>query len=564
MSICVRTLGAGSEVGRSCFLVTIEDVSVLIDAGVHVNPQSKSERIPIIPSDVRISAVMITHYHLDHVGALPHLREVAETIPKDVDIFMTAPTKTLSPSVCIDYSRGPNNDLYVPNHVYRCFTSDRIKVVGCGEEVKLDSGLRFQFAHSGHVIGGVLVLIQYRNKSLVYTGDFSVIPDSLLYPIHIPPEIIPRYGVDVVISECTHATTVSPVRELVSIQRSICERVFRTIKQGGSVLIPVFAVGRMQELASMLRQHLGDTIPMYTASPAGQRAGMITTLIHRQWIREDCVPNRLGLALLEESDPFPSNSVVFASPAMMEGGASLRYFTEICEDPKNLVVLTGYCNKGTVGNSLILFASRPGTRDKTVSVLNRQFDVKCECLYVPFTNHTDSNGIVHILRQLRPRSGVVLIHGQRDKIERFRDRLRSENVVSESVDIVIPRNYESHSFSPEKSDAQKGACTGSVCMERTIALVRPLTSTELGSILSALALPFEEHEDRFTVNDPRGSSIVFIRGNELVCEWEADWEYGPVWMTHNPTVEGISHVLNERGLIGSPGNDTISISECSD
>lgn len=565
MSICVHTLGAGSEVGRSCFLVTIEGISVLIDAGVHMNPSSDSERIPIIPAGVQISAVVITHYHLDHVGALPHLSEVSGALSSDVEIMMTSPTRTLSPAVCTDYCRGPNSDLYFPNHAIKCFSSPRIRIVGCGESVSLRDipEFRLTFLHTGHVVGGVCVILEYRERSVVYTGDFSVNPDSLLNPIRIPPNAIPRNGFDVVISECTHATTSSPPKELEAVERRICEAIHRTLARGGKVLVPVFAVGRAQELGSMLRRFLGNSVPMFTTSPASQQASVIIGSLHRQWIRSDVAPEHFNMHCLSESDPFPEKSIVFASPAMLEGGSSLRLFSDMCEDPKNLVLLTGYCNKGTIGNSVILLASRPGTKERTFSIMNQKREIRCECLYVPFSNHTDSNGIVKVLRQLRPRAGLLLVHGQREKIERFRDRVRKEGVVSPEVDIVIPRNYEIHSFNPETiRDLKDGH---SRCRVKKTLTCLGLADVE--AFVTAQNLESEYLDDgRLMLRDSRCQVIVYSSGNDIVCEYEGHTEMGPEWLTFNPIVNALRHLKRSDDHKGIPIQefDRISVSECSD
>lgn len=582
MSILITTLGAGSEVGRSCFLISIEGVTVLVDAGVHMNPASKEERIPKIPKAMDISAVIITHYHMDHVGALPHLTHVSKSIPSDVEILMTSPTKTLSPLVCLDYSRGPNGDLYVPNHVHKCFMNSEIRIIGCNEEVRLRKVPDFivHAVYAGHVVGGVMLFLSYRGRCVVYSGDFSVTStDSLLDPIFIPPRLIPREGADVLISECTHATTVAP-KQTVAPESVVCERIKKALTRGGSVLIPVFAVGRTQEFASMIRQYLGPQVRIFTTSPAGQRASVLTASLHRQWIKEDIVPVDLNVHVLGESDPFPPNSVVFASPAMIEGGASLRLFSQICDDARNLVLLTGYCTKGTVGNSVILFASRPGTKDRWVNVSNNRREVRCECMYSPFTNHTDSNGIVQVLRELRPRTGVVLVHGEKDKIERFRNRIITEGVVDNSVNVVIPSNYETHIFDPPaRTTDVRFQAEGSVRLKYKIPIRADITMEmirdNLVSRLTDISVRMEEHES-LKLWDKRAMVRVTKSADngEVICKWEGDRSLGPDWIMFNPLVNSLKYALTQAGLLGSHQDnypvqmndkeDTLSVSACSE
>jgi integrator complex subunit 11 len=574
MSIKVQTLGAGSEVGRSCFLVSVDDITILVDAGVHLNPATKSDRVPMIPEGIRISGVIITHYHMDHVGALPHLMEVLNIIPKDIEIFMTAPTRTLSPLVCIDYSNGPNSDLYVPNHVVNCFKSSQIKMIGCGEEVTLERCPEFKFhvVYAGHVIGGVMIIFKYKGKTVVYTGDFSVTEhDALLNPITIPPELIPNNGCDAVISESTHATTVDP-KKTSSTESQICDIIRKTLRKGGSVLLPVFAVGRTQELAIMIRRQLGNSVRLFTTSPSGHRASVLVSSLHSQWLKSDItVPHNLNIELLDENSDFPNNSVVFASPSMIEGGASLRLFSQVCGDNKNLVLMTGYCNKGTVGNSVILFASRRWTKERHVMIMNTRSDVNCECSYIPLTNHTDSNGIIQVLRQLRPRAGLVLVHGQREKIERFSQRIREERIIDPLCAIEIPRNYETCCF---QSPSDCVHTTGRPCS----LLMRKLLRVKADFTLEKLANQFCEMYPHFItrrtnnceleIKDSRSVVIVKLDESLLVLEWSSDVSFGPRWVSRNPLVTCIIHVLELRGFIGETvpesSGDLFSISECSD
>ena len=440
VNVEIITLGAGSEVGRSCFQITIADTTVLVDAGVHLTPKSEADRVPKIPGDRTISAAIITHYHLDHIGALPYLTEISDDLKTCPEILMSVPTKILSPNLLIDYCKG--NPIYCPNHVWSCFGSDKITVFGMGEEIRLKANPSFliQTVYAGHVVGGVMLILKYAGVTVVYTGDFSVVPDALLNPICISPLLIPARGVDIVISEATHATTVTPInRSLSTIHSELASRIFSAIERGGRVLIPLFAVGRTQEIATILRSQLGPNIPLYTTSPAGFRASILASTLHRQWLRDNVECADLNVRLLDKDD-FPPNSIVFASPSMLEGGASLRLFGQICDDPKNLVVLTGYCSTGTVGNSVILFASKPYMKETVVFDGPAKLNVYCECMYVPFSNHTDSVGIEHVLRQLRPTTSIVLVHGEREKMVKFKSKLKF------TCSIDIPKNYETLSY----------------------------------------------------------------------------------------------------------------------
>jgi len=558
--ISIHVLGAGCEVGRSCFVITIAGKSILVDAGVHMNPSSPEDRIPIIPDDIRIHAVFITHYHLDHIGALPYLTEVVEKGPLRMcdNIYMTAPTALLAPPIMIDYCKGGSNtDIYLPNHVHRLF--DKVKLMPLNHPIRLEGCNSFVVTpfYVGHVLGGVGLLIQYRGVSVVYTGDFSVAQDSLLRPINVPVMSPPRGGVDVVISEATHATTVNS-RTISSIEHELCERIRNTLGRGGKVLVPIFAVGRTQELAAIIRRRLGYKVKLFTTSGSGQRACTITTTLMRSWSswEQNTDQGDLRVSFLPEDSPFPDEPcVVFSSPAMIEGGSSLRLFQEICGDWRNLVVLTGYCSRETVGNSVILFASR-NVRKREIEIHGKRVKVNCECLYTPFSNHTDSVGIESVIRQLVPRN-LVLIHGEKSKMEAFKARL--EGFWGHDVRIDIPRNYEvlTYDIAPMLDVSVSS---------RPISIRRRIKSSwrinkESANIIHQKVDRCETMEDDGTLIVSRSREtvrVVTVDGQEIVAEYMSLSPRGlSEWAAYNSIFSDLSDLF-ERGT-----DDNYSISECS-
>jgi integrator complex subunit 11 len=563
----VVTLGAGSEVGRSCFIIGIDDANILVDTGVHLEPKSPEDRVPNIPKHLQIDAVFVTHYHLDHIGALPYLRQVQRSINADCEVYMTSPTRILSPALLTDFCRGPGRDLFCSNHVNQCFMDEKIRVIGCNEVVNLESrrGFSVTAAYAGHVIGGVLLVIKYKGVCVVYTGDFSVLPDSLLKPIQIPPFVIPTRGVDVVITETTHATTVTPVSSSINdIEKNICSRIKRALSRGGRVLVPMFAVGRTQEFATMIRRHLGQNIPLYTSSPGGHKACVLTTSVLRQWTRDSENTESLDVRFLADSDVVPDKCVIFASPAMIEGGSSLKLFLDMCGDDRNLVILTGYCNKGTVGNSVILFASRKVDR-RQISVHGRAVQVRCECFYSPFSGHTDSVGIIRVLKELRPRVATVLVHGQRDKMERFRSTLLNDGLVGNGVSVDIPVNYQSLEY--RIAAFQEGIKWKSKKVNVSKRFARPsgFSLTEARDSMSD-GLPecsFDIVENVMIACDQNISVSIRLEKEYVVFQWESEYGRGPEWLTRQPLVDSFMYVISQmKSSTDIP--DQFSISDCSD
>ena len=207
----VLVLGAGHDVGRSCVVVTLGDKRIMFDCGMHIGYKD-SRRFPdftkLTPHGGSltsvIDAVVITHFHLDHCGALPHMTEV---LGYDGPIYMTAPTAAICPSLLEDYRhlmtdrRGEPN-LYTAEDITACMR--KVTPVALHERVHVGGGLSLGPYYAGHVLGAAMFHADNHGVSVLYTGDFNTTPDRHLGPAHLPPALRP----DLLITESTYANTV--------------------------------------------------------------------------------------------------------------------------------------------------------------------------------------------------------------------------------------------------------------------------------------------------------------------------------------------------------------------
>ena len=460
VSVKFTPLGAGQDVGRSCLLLTFDDrITIMFDCGAHIT--DKTSRVPDssrIPDNLK--AILVTHYHIDHVGGLPHLTQIDEEFKSRFsgsnapEVIMTLPTKVLSPLVAKDFSRGSNQDLYFPIHIERAFS--KVRTIGLHQRypLALAPEVFVTPVYAGHVLGAVMYIVEYRGVTVMYTGDYSFASDSQLDGAKIPPTLLPSTGVDLIISESTYATSIreSPEKRAAKFVAAV----EKTLEAGGVVLVPVFAIGRSQELSSIIRRSMGVGVKLYSTNDSSLKANPYFRLLKSWWENEGIgleLPDVEVLTdvklLRKKSDdkagegtadnPRARPCVVFASPSMLEGGSSLEVFNEIVNDENSMVLLTGYCFKGTVGNKLIMFNSKRTRKGDRVVQLGhgRTCQVKCQIDYVPFTGHTDSVGIKEVMRIAKPRN-IILIHGEADKMGRLAKELADEH----NVDVKIPVNYE--------------------------------------------------------------------------------------------------------------------------
>uniref|UniRef100_A0A914P6F2 Integrator complex subunit 11 n=1 Tax=Panagrolaimus davidi TaxID=227884 RepID=A0A914P6F2_9BILA len=245
--ITIIPLGAGQDVGRSCILVSINGRNVMFDCGMHMG-YSDERRFPAF-SQINgggnltkyLDCVIISHFHLDHCGALPHM---TEQIGYDGPIYMTYPSKSIVPVL-----------LVIP--------------VDLHQVINVNGDLTIQPFYAGHVLGAAMFLIKTGGQSILYTGDFNMTPDRHLGAATVLPGLKP----DVLITETTYASTIRDSKR--ARERDFLRKVHEVVKNGGKVLIPVFALGRAQELCILLESYwdrLDLNIPVFFSPGLAEKA----------------------------------------------------------------------------------------------------------------------------------------------------------------------------------------------------------------------------------------------------------------------------------------------------
>lgn len=323
--------------------------------------------------------------------------------------------------------------------------------------------------------------------SVLYSGDYNMTPDR-----HLGPARPLRTRPDVFITESTYATTVrGPKRTR---EREFLDAVVAAVSapRSGKVLVPVFALGRAQELMCLVEDHwtklgLWDTVPVLYSAGMVPRANAYYRLL-TGWAAERVraraaagggggggSESGFGGGGGETSDrpfefsrmrPFrrgvdadvPGPCVLFATPGMLHGGQSLEVFKAWAPDPRNLIVLPGYCVSGTVGAKLIAAAasvpSVPSSSSIAGGIMKNKrhhhhhhrrvvevdrrgtcVDVRCQVAYLSFSAHADAAGIADAVRAVAP-GAVVLVHGEASKMNFLKNKLES----TFGVPVLMPAN----------------------------------------------------------------------------------------------------------------------------
>lgn len=423
-------LGAGQEVGKSCVVVTLGGKTIMFDCGMHMgyNDDRRYPDFSLISKSGNytesIDCVIITHFHLDHVGALPYFTEVCGY---EGPIFMTYPTKALAPLMLEDYrkvmvERRGEQEQFSVLQIHECMK--KVTAVDLRQTVNVGVDFQLRPYYAGHVLGAAMFYVKVGDSSVVYTGDYNMTPDR-----HLGAAQIDRLQPDLVITESTYATTIRDSKN--ARERDFLKAVHTCITAGGKVLIPVFALGRAQELCILLDDYwerMNLKAPIYFSAGLTMQANVYYKLLiswTSQKVKDTCV-NRNTFDFKHVS-PFersqidaPGPCVLFASPGMLTGGLSLEVFKHWAPFEQNMVVVPGYCVPGTVGHKLM--SGKPTRIDIDKRT---QLDVRCQIHHLSFSAHTDAKGIMDLLRHVGPRH-VILVHGERPKMALLKTRVTSE------------------------------------------------------------------------------------------------------------------------------------------
>ncbi|KAL5201692.1 hypothetical protein ABZP36_036046 [Zizania latifolia] len=434
MAIECLVLGAGQEVGKSCVVVTIGGKRVMFDCGMHMGYHD-SRRYPdfaralaLFPGaadyTAAISCVVITHFHLDHIGALPYFTEVCGY---HGPVYMTYPTKALAPLMLEDYrkvmvdQRG-EEEQYSYEDILCCMK--KVIPLDLKQTVQVDKDLVIRAYYAGHVLGAAMIYAKVGDAAMVYTGDYNMTPDR-----HLGAAQIDRMKLDLLITESTYAKTVRDSKH--AREREFLKAVHKCVSGGGKVLIPTFALGRAQELCILLDDYwerMNLKIPIYFSAGLTIQANMYYKMLigwTSQKIKNSyTVHNPFDFKHVCHFERSfinnPGPCVLFATPGMISGGFSLEVFKKWAPSEKNLVTLPGYCVAGTIGHKLM--SGKPTTIDVDKDT---HIDVRCQIHQLSFSPHTDSKGIMDLTEYLSP-NHVILVHGEKPQMAFLKERIESE------------------------------------------------------------------------------------------------------------------------------------------
>ncbi|KAJ7530618.1 hypothetical protein O6H91_14G010800 [Diphasiastrum complanatum] len=421
MKIKCVPLGAGQDVGKSCVIVTLGGKMIMFDCGMHMGYQDDRRypdfyRISKIGDFTQaIDCIVVTHFHLDHVGALPYFTEVCGY---EGPIYMTYPTKALAPLMLEDYrkvtvERKGEQEQFSALQIQQCMK--KVTAVDLRQTVTVDNDLQLRAYYAGHVLGAAMFYVKAGDSTIVYTGDYNMTPDR-----HLGAAQIDRLRPDLLITESTYATTVRDSK--CAREREFLKSVHKCIDDGGKILIPVFALGRAQELCILLDDYwerMNIKAPIYFSAGLTMQANVYYKLLI-SWTNQ------------KVKDTYVTRNTFDFKHGMLSGGLSLEVFKHWAPSERNMIILPGYCIAGTVGHKLMSGKPTRIELDKRT-----QIDVRCQIHHLSFSAHTDAKGIMDLVRHVDPRH-VILVHGEKPKMATLKNRIMTEL----KIPCFYPANHE--------------------------------------------------------------------------------------------------------------------------
>jgi metallo-beta-lactamase family protein len=430
----IHFLGAASTVTGSKFLLETPEHNVLIDCGMFQGLKELREKnwadVPFhVPS---IDTVLLTHGHLDHTGYLPRIVKQGFTGA----IIATEPTLEITKIILLDSgkiheedAKRANDKSYSKHTPALPFytTKDAEKAIKLMQVAKketwhtLSKNIQYRFCYNGHILGATFIELEIYGKTFVFSGDIGRQKDLLLFPPQKPQ------WADYLFVESTYGNKLHPTD---SISEKLITLINETVHNRGVLIIPSFAVERLQTLMFLLwklyKERRIPNIPIFVDSPMGNN---VLGVFERFETWHKIPPNEFQamkhniniITSYKETwqtidDPRPK--IVIAGSGMITGGRVLTYLKQLIDNPTTTILIVGYQAEGTRGRQLLEGAHE-------LKFFGRYYPVKAKLHHIEsLSAHADQAGILEWLSEIKniPEE-VFLIHGEPNALDAFRVKI---------------------------------------------------------------------------------------------------------------------------------------------
>ncbi|PTD93614.1 hypothetical protein C9439_06065 [archaeon SCG-AAA382B04] len=399
--------GGCREVGRNLILLQTNNSRILLDHGIRMEDKIPPIRAPELDLD-ELDCVLLTHSHLDHSGKIASLYKQGFKGP----VYATEPTITLSRLLKKDaYKIAKSQDRKIGySHSDIDETIKHSIPVDYGEEVDVTNDVTATFLNAGHLPGSAGIYLKIGdNHKLFYTGDFDTRNSKLL-----PPSEFELKDLDTLIMESTYAYEEIPSRK--KGEKQLVNIIKETLERGGTPIISTFAIGRAQEILSILEEFeielevyldgmIREATKIVSSYPSflKKRLNQKINHVYSQEDREEAITK--------------SNSLVLTTSGMLTGGAVQYYLDKLEKDKNSSLILPGYLAEGTPGREL-----QEG--NKQIEIAGNELNLKLQTYILRFSGHSDHSDLWNFLHNIKGNPQCFVIHGEESKSKDFSDSIK--------------------------------------------------------------------------------------------------------------------------------------------
>ncbi len=461
----IRYFGATRTTTGSMYLVEVNGQQILLECGLFQGRREESiERNRNFPFDpAKVSAAILSHAHIDHVGNFPNLCRQGFT----GNIYCTFATRDLAAIMLEDSAEIQKDDaafvskwrakkkLPPVEPLYTAADADRavkqFVTFNYDRPMPVADGVTVTFRDAGHILGSAQVVLDVREKGrkfrFLFSGDIGRGNDEILRD----PE--PVENVDFLQIESTyggrlHSEKPAAIEDVVRLLTA-------TFARGGKVIIPSFAVGRTQQIVYTLHQlTLAGRIPrvpIFVDSPLSVNATEVFRL------HPECFNERIYQFLREKAHPFGMENltyirelahsmklndlnepaIIISASGMAEAGRIRHHLKNNVGDARNLVLFIGYCAENTLGAAIL-------ARRSPVNIFGEPYEVKAQVASIDaFSGHADKNELGRYVRNLTGDiKKIAVIHGEESQCLAFVETLKQMKPKAEVFAPVLRQAVE--------------------------------------------------------------------------------------------------------------------------
>src|SRR5438067_10679625 len=430
---------------------------LVLDCGMHPK-ETGEDALPNFKAIAgrEIEAILVSHAHQDHIGTLPVLMrrlptarvfmteataEIGNFILHNTVNVMTRQREEIGPAVARLYPLFTHRETDRASERWRwCPMRQRFTITGERAPKREKDALTFEFFDAGHVLGSSGILLRAEGQTVFYTGDVNFDDQTIM-----EAAIFPREKIDVLIVECTRGDHAKPGGwTRAGEERRLAEALEDAFERGACVLIPVFALGKTQEILTMLykfrrqSRKLLEDFPIYIGGLSSKftdiydrRARMTRRQLPRLQLMRDVAPFILNDETVRDAPLRARRVYVLSSGMMIPKTLSNVFARRLIDNPQHSIFFVGYASPESpagllrdadTGGEVALDADKPTQR------------IRCDIEQFQFSAHATRETLIEYAKKLSPRK-IVLVHGDPPAVEWMRAQLAAQ---LPGTEVIVP------------------------------------------------------------------------------------------------------------------------------